>query len=94
MKVLILAAAAVLTLSGSAAYAGGSAGCGRGGGHAVAGGGEAGGNIPSNIYGSQAFRDHSHDPEVHFLGKNTTFGRLFGHSSGDPMPATSSRQGG
>jgi hypothetical protein len=41
----------------------------------------AGGVSGAEVYGSEAFTDHSHDPEVHFLGKNTVFGRLFGHSN-------------
>lgn len=44
--------------------------------------------VPPNAiehYGTLAFTDHSHDPQVHFLGKGTVFARIFGHS-GNSQP--------
>jgi len=55
------------------------------------------GTVPP-AYGSTAFSDHRNDQVVHFLGKDTTFGRLFGHSdSGQGVAggtATTSTKGG
>jgi hypothetical protein len=31
-------------------------------------------------YGSSAFSDHRNEPQVHFLGQGTVFGRLFSHT--------------
>jgi hypothetical protein len=31
-------------------------------------------------YGGYASADHRNEPQVHFLGQGTVFGRLFGHS--------------
>jgi hypothetical protein len=64
MKTLVIAAVAALSLSAASADAAG---------------GVAGGNSVPNVYGSQAFVDHSNEPQAQFLGKNTVFGRLFGH---------------
>ena len=38
-------------------------------------------------YGSSAFTDHSTEPQVHFLGQGTVFGRLFGHSDNSQAAA-------
>jgi hypothetical protein len=38
-------------------------------------------------YGSSAFTDHSTEPQVHFLGQGTVFGRLFGHSNNNQAAA-------
>ena len=38
-------------------------------------------------YGSSAFADHSNEPQVHFLGQGTVFGRLFGHSDNNQTAA-------
>jgi hypothetical protein len=64
MKAMLLAAAAVVSLGASA----NAQGIG------------AGSNVSPPVYGSQAFTDHSHDPEVHFLGKGTVFAKIFGRS--------------
>jgi hypothetical protein len=49
-------------------------------------------------YGSQAFSDHSNEPQVHFLGKGTVFGKIFHHSDSDQGVASrttaTSNQGG
>lgn len=38
-------------------------------------------------YGSSAFTDHRNDPQVHFLGQGTVFGRLFSHSDNSQAAA-------
>jgi hypothetical protein len=72
MRTMILAAFAALSLGTGAAFA-----------HGGPGGGGAPGLSGATNYGSTAFADHSNDPEVHFLGKGTVFGRMFGHSDSD-----------
>ena len=39
------------------------------------------------VYGTYAFTDHHNDPQVHFLGQGTVFGRLFGHSDNSQAAA-------
>lgn len=40
------------------------------------------------VYGTYAFTDHRNDPQVHFLGQGTVFGRLFGHSDNSQAVAS------
>ena len=58
---------------------------GLGVGSAFAQGLPAGARPPS--YGTYAFTDHRNDPQVHFLGQGTVFGRLFGHSNNRQVAA-------
>jgi hypothetical protein len=48
---------------------------GLGIGAAYAAGGPPG--FEPQVYGSRAFSDHSHEAQVHFLGKNTVLGKMF-----------------
>jgi hypothetical protein len=83
MKTMIFAAVAVISLGDASAYAGGIG---------------AGSNVSPPVYASQAFSDHSRDPEVHFLGQGTVFAKIFGHSDSDQAvaakAATTSVKGG
>ena len=63
-----------------------------GGGAAFAQGVPTGTATP--VYGSQGFTDHSHDPEVHFLGAGTAVGRMLGHTDDDhAVAATTTSRG-
>ncbi len=72
MKTMILATFAALSVSVGAAYAQGV---------------PAGGDFQPPAYGQQAFSDHRNDPVVHFLGKDTVVGKIFGHSTSDRAAA-------
>ena len=50
-----------------------------GAGAAYAAGGPVGYETPA--YGAQAFVDHSHDAQVHFLGQGTVLGKMFNYST-------------
>jgi hypothetical protein len=80
MKTMILAAFAALILGVGSAYAAGG------------GGAPAGWEPP--VYGAQAFSDHRNQPVVHFLGKDTVFGKLFNHSDDQVAAAATSAKGG
>jgi hypothetical protein len=43
--------------------------------------------VAAPSYGTYAFTDHSNEPQVHFLGQGTVFGRLFGHSDNNQAAA-------